>query len=151
MKLECGRTRQRRTANSIRRVDMQTMQLEWNFGGWFGSQLGGTVWILIAAAISLGHDVSTGVILILFFLVPNIAGLILWSRRKLTCYQSIQIVLALSGIFGLLAIYILERSKLWLEIQKGGAISAETGYLLLVIIVLTVMAGLHLKFGEKSS
>lgn len=125
------------------------MQLEWNTGGWFGSQLGGTVWILIAAAISSGRDISTGIILLLLFLVPNTIGLILWRQRKLTCYQSLQIVFALSGFFGLLAIYVLDRNNLWLEIQKGGAISKETGYLLLTVTVLVVMAWLHTKFGRK--
>jgi hypothetical protein len=125
------------------------MQLEWNTGGWFGSQLGGTVWILIAAAISFGHDISIGIILLSLFLVPNIGGLILWHQRKLTCYQSLQIVFALSGFVGLLAIYVLDQNSLWLEIQKGAAISKEMGYLLLTVIILVVMAWFHLKFGRK--
>ena len=125
------------------------MHLEWNMGGWFGSQLGGTVWILIAAAISLGHDYSTGITLLLLFLIPNIVGLILWHQRKLTCYQSLQIVFSLSGFFGLLAIYLLDRNSLWLEIQKGGAISKETGCFLTTVAFLAVMVWLHLKFGRK--
>ena len=125
------------------------MKLEWNTGGWFGSQLGGTVWILVSAAISLGHDLSTGVILLTLFLVPNIVGLILWRQRKLTCYYSLQIVFALCGFFGLVAIFVLDRNGLWLEIQKGGAISKEAGYLLLTITFLAVMAWFHLKFGRK--
>ena len=125
------------------------MKLEWNTGGWFGSQLGGTVWILIAAAISLGYDLLTSTILLFLFLVPNIVGLILWHHRKLTCYQSLQIVFALSGFFGLLAIFVLDRNSLWLEIQKGGAISKEAGYLLLTVTVLVVMAWFHLRFGRK--
>lgn len=125
------------------------MNLEWNTGGWFGSQLGGTVWILIAAAISSGHDLSTGVILLILFLLPNIVGLLLWRQRKLTCYQSIQILFALCGFSGLLAIFVLDRNGLWLEIQTGGAISKEAGYLLLSITILVVMAWFHLKFGRK--
>jgi len=125
------------------------MKLEWNTGGWFGGQLGGTLWILISAAISLGHDISTGIILLALFLVPNIVGLILWRQKKLTCYQSLQIVFALCGVFGFAAIYVLDRNELWLEIQTGGAISKEAGYLVLTITILTVMAWFHLKFGGK--
>ena len=84
------------------------------------------------------------------FLIPNIAGLILWFQRKLTCYMSIQILFALSGFFGLLAIYVLDRNNLWLEIQKGGAISKEFGYLLLTVAVLIVMASIHFKFGRNT-
>lgn len=124
------------------------MKLEWNTGGWFGSQLGGTVWILIAAAISLGYDLPTSTILLFLFLVPNIVGLILWRQRKLTCYQSLQIVIALCGFCGLLAIFVLDRNSLWLEIQKGGAISKEAGYLLLTVTVLVIMAWFHMKFGR---
>ena len=127
------------------------MKLEWNTGGWFGSQLGGTVWILVSAAISIGHDFSTGVILLMLFFVPNIVGLILWRQRKLTCYHSLQIVFALCGFFGLVAIFVLDRNGLWLEIQKGGAISKEAGYLLLTITVLAIMARFHSRFGRKAN
>ena len=118
-------------------------------GGWVGSQLGGTAWILVSSAISFGHDILTGLILLLLFLAPNIAGLLLWRQRKLSCYVSMQILFAFCGLFGLLAIYILDRNSLWLEIQKGGAISSAGGYFLLSAVVLIVMVYFHLKFGQK--
>ena len=112
--------------------------------------MGGTAWILIAAAISWGHDASTGLALLLFFLVPNLIGLILWHQRKLSCYLSLQIVLALCGLFGLLAIYVLDRNDLWMEIQTGGAVSTETAYFLLTVTVVVVMASFHLRFGRQN-
>lgn len=124
------------------------MKLDWNMGGWFGSQLGGTAWILVSAAITLTRDIPTGLLLLLIFSLPNIAGLFFWYKRILSCYLSMQVLLASMGLSGLLAIYVLERKGLWLEIQKGGAISAESGYLLLGATVLVVMASLHLKFGR---
>ena len=124
-------------------------QLDWNGGGWFGSQLGGTVWILVAAAISLGHDPTVGLALLLLFLVPNIAGLVLWRQRKLSCYVSLQILFALAGFSGLLAIYVLEQNNLWLEIQKGGAISSDAGYVLLTAVVVIIMIFFHWKFGRN--
>lgn len=125
--------------------------LEWNAGGWFGGQLGGTAWILIAAILSMAHDVTTGLTLLLLFLIPNMVGLLLWYQRKLTCYLSIQIVLALCGLFGLFAIYLLDRNHLWLKIQTGGAVSSEMGYFLLAVTVLVVMASFHLKFGRHAN
>ena len=65
--------------------------------------------------------------------------------------QSMQIVFALGGFFGLLAIYVLDRNDLWLEIQKGGAISIEMGYLVLVVTFFVVMTWFHLKYGRKQS
>ena len=56
---------------------------------------------------------------------------------------------AFSGVFGLLAIYVLDRNNLWLEIQKGGAISTDAGYFLLSAVILIVMVWFHFKFGRK--
>lgn len=125
-------------------------RLDWNFGGWLGGQLGGTAWILVAASISLAHDLSTGLVLIVLFVVPNAVGLLLWRRKMFSCYVSTQVLLALCGVAGLLAIYVLDRGDLWLEIQTGGAISAPAGYFLLIAVVVIVMASLHLKFARGS-
>lgn len=126
-------------------------RLDWNFAGWFGSQLGATAWILVAAAIAMGHDLPTGSILVVIFAIPNAVGLALWRRRYLSCYVSTQILIALCGGFGLLAIYLLERNGLWLKIQQGGAISAPGGYFLLTAVVAIVMVYFHLRFARGST
>lgn len=125
------------------------MQLNWNSSGWFGSQLGGTVWILVAAAIALGHDAWTGLILLVIFLVPNIVGYLLWHQKMFSCHASIQILFGLCGFFGMLAIYVLDRNHLWLEIQKSGSISAGLAYFLLILIVLILMMTIYLRFGRE--
>ena len=125
------------------------MQLDWNANGWFGSQLGGTVWILVAAAIALGHNTWTGLTLIVIFLIPNIVGYLLWSRKYFSCHASIQSLFGLSWVFGMLSIYVLDRSHLWLEIQKGGSISAISGYFLITLIILILMLMFYLRFGRK--
>lgn len=125
------------------------MHLDWNANGWFGSQLGGTAWILVAAAIALGHNTWTGLILLVIFLVPNIVGYLLWYIKIFSCHASIQILFGLSGLFGLLTIYVLDRNHLWLEIQKGGSISAVSGYFLITLIVLILMITFYLRFGRK--
>ena len=98
------------------------MQLNWQTGGWFGSQLGGTAWILVASLITFGHDILTGLILLLLFLIPNSIGTLLWHQRKISCYASIQILFACCGLFGLLAVFVLDKNNLWLAIQQGGTI-----------------------------
>jgi len=125
------------------------MNLEWNAGGWFGGQLGGTAWILVAAALTIGQDTSTGLILLIIFLVPNIVGYLLWRTQKLSCYISIQILFSLIGVFGLLAIYILEHRHQWIEIQTGSSISAASAYYMVIFITAILMVVFYLRFGRK--
>jgi hypothetical protein len=127
------------------------MHLDWNTNGWFGGQLGGTAWILVAGAITLGHNIWTGFILVVLFLVPNIVGYLLWRIKKFSCYASIQILFGLCGLFGLLTIYVLDRNHLWLEIQIGGSMPAISGYFLITLIVLILMITFYLRFGRKSN
>ena len=127
------------------------MQLNWNAGGWFGTQLGGTVWILVAAAIAATHDIWTGLILLGIFLVPNTVGYLLWRTQKLSCYTSIQILFLLMGLFGLLSIYLLEHNHLWLEIQKGGSISVMSAYFLFALVFIILMLVFYLRFGREQN
>jgi len=125
------------------------MHLDWNANGWFGSQLGGTAWILVAAAIVLSHNTWTGLTLLVIFLIPNMVGYLLWRKKKFSCHASFQILFGLTGLFGLITIYVLERNNLWLEIQKGGSISVVLGYFLITLIVLILMLTFYLRFGRK--
>ncbi len=125
------------------------MNLEWNAGGWFGGQLGGTAWILVAAALTIAQDTSTGLILLITFFVPNIVGYLLWRTQKLSCYASLQILFSLVGVFGLLAIYILERRHLWNEIQMGNSVSAAYAYYMVIFITAILMVVFYLRFGRK--
>ena len=125
------------------------MNLEWNAGGWFGGQLGGTAWILVAAALTIAQDTSTGLILLIIFLVPNIVGYLLWRTQKLSCYASLQVLFSLIGVFGLLAIYIMERRHLWIEIQMGSSVSAAYAYYMVIFVTAILMVVFYLRFGRK--
>ncbi len=132
------------------------MKLEWNFGGWFGGQFGGTLWILVAAVLSAVRDLETGALVLVTFLIPNIIGTILWRQRdRLSCYAAIQMLLPLVGIFSLLAVYILDSSNQWLVIQSGGSISAMSTYGLIILAVAVLFLVFYFRFGriatEKSS
>lgn len=81
--------------------------MRWNAGGWFGGQIGATVWMLVAAVLTAIRDLSTGVVVLLLFVVPNIIGLMLWLSRKFSCYASTQILIGISGVCGLATVYML--------------------------------------------
>lgn len=125
------------------------MKLEWNAGGWFGGQIGGTAWILVAAALSAFRDISTGLILLAIFAVPNIIGYMFWRRQKYSCYAATQILVGLMGISGLLAVYVLDRGQLWREIQAGGSISAVSAYFIIAIVFAILMLMFYVRFGRE--
>jgi len=125
--------------------------VHWNNGGWFGSQIGGTAWILIAGILSAFKDIDTGLIVLAVFAVPNIIGLFLWrNRNSISCYQATQLLIPLMGGFGILAVYMLDKRGLWYVIQSGGIVSANTMYLMLMIVVLALMLMFYFRAGRNS-
>lgn len=52
---------------------------QWN-AGWFGLQLGGTLWLLIMALVLVGRS-STAATVFGCFLIPNLFGTWLWFSR----------------------------------------------------------------------
>lgn len=75
-------------------------RIQWNASGWFGSSLGGSAWMIVAACFLVSHNQQTlalvpaaGFVIILF------ASLLLWVRR-----DRIRPFPALMMLLGLLAI-----------------------------------------------
>ena len=63
----------------------------WNAGGWFGSQLGCTLWLLILGLVLLSKDLLAAWICIAAFMMLNTWGVSLWRRRgQLSAYAAIQ-------------------------------------------------------------
>ena len=88
-------------------------QFQWNAGGWFGSQLGSTVWMLIAAVLFLPKEPVAGIVALICFAVPNIFGLLLYRQRhRIAPYPALQGLLLLTGIFTTLFIVYLNLSGL---------------------------------------
>ena len=68
---------------------------QWNTGGWFGAQLGGTLWILLLAVLLVSKDVWLALTVFAAFLLPNVVGTLLWrARGRIAAYPAIQILLA---------------------------------------------------------
>lgn len=126
------------------------MKLEWNAGGWFGSQIGGTCWILVAAILAAVRDVSMGLILLGIFAVPNIIGYAFWHQKKLSCYAATQWLIAMMGVSGVLAIYVLDQGRMWREIQTGGSVSAASAYGLVVMVAAILMLTFYFRFGRDT-
>lgn len=123
--------------------------MNWNAGGWFGAQVGATVWILVAGVLTTTRDLSTGMVLLLLFIIPNLVGTALWWSRKLSCYASTQLLIGVSGVCGLLAVYVSENTNVWTQIQKGGQVSATSTYWIIGLVFGGLMLMFYLRFGRR--
>jgi hypothetical protein len=78
---------------------------QWSAGGWFGSQLGSTCWMLVGGVWLAVLAPLIGVIWLVCFAVANAVGTALWLRRdRLRPYPAIQILFLVIAICGLLAV-----------------------------------------------
>ncbi len=122
--------------------------MHWNAGGWFGGQVGATLWMLVAGILTAVRDLTTGLIVVCLFVSANVVGLFLWVSRKLSCYASTQIMVGFSGICGLSTVLILDRANGWEQIQSGGQISADSSYYLIGLVYIGLMLMFYLRFGR---
>lgn len=78
---------------------------QWNAGGWFGGQIGGTIWMLLAGSLVLYQGSWLGAVILLFFLLPNVIGSLMWYRRDhISPYPAVQALMAVVGLFSLLTL-----------------------------------------------
>lgn len=122
--------------------------MNWNVGGWFGGQLGATVWILVAGLLTAFRDFPTGLYVVLLFAIPNVVGTVLWLSRKLSCYASTQLVIGVSGICGLVTVYTLENANAWMQMQTGGQVSAQSSYWIIGLVYGGLMLLFYFRFGR---
>jgi len=54
---------------------------QWNTGGWFGGQIGSTLWLFIVAYETLPKSASAAAWLAFCAAAPNILGCLLWQKR----------------------------------------------------------------------
>jgi len=67
----------------------------------------------------------------------------------MSCHASLQILFVLIGVFGLLAIYVLERRHLWIEIQMGSPVSAAYAYYMIIFVTAILMVVFYFRFGRE--
>lgn len=115
--------------------------LHWNLG-WFGLQLGGTLWLLIMALVLASRSSGTAAPVFGCFLVLNLFGALLWhSRSRISVYRAARLFLPVLGTFSILAVYITDRAGQWNTMAYGGSgnVPAATMYTLILIFVVAMM------------
>jgi hypothetical protein len=109
----------------------------WQAGGWFGSQLGGTAWLLVAALVIAPQSPTSAAVLLGCGVAANLIGCLLWVRRaRLDPYHALQVLVAATVLAGAAA-------TRWLELRGEFAlldprVSPRAMYLLLAALWLTL-------------
>ncbi len=122
--------------------------MNWNIGGWFGGQLGATVWILVAGILTAIRDFPAGALVILLFIIANVVGIVLGKSRALTCYASTQLLIVVSGFCGLFSVFVIENANAWMQIQTGGQVSAQSSYWIISLVYGGLILMFYLRFGR---
>ena len=80
----------------------------WNAGGWIGTQLGSTLWLLILGLVLVRRDALGGWLCVASFVLLNAWGWYLWrSREHLSAYAGLQrFLLAASVIVGVVVMVV---------------------------------------------
>ena len=116
----------------------------WQAGGWFGSQLGGTAWLFIAALVVAPESGRSAAVLLGCGLASNVVGCLLWLQRaRLDPYRALQVLV----VAILLSASVATR---WLEVRGEFSlldprVSPHTMYLLIVVMTLFLLALFELK------
>lgn len=88
---------------------------QWNAGGWFGSQIGSTCWLLLAGPLLIPQRPQVGIAVFACGLIPNLIGLRLWQlRHRVEPYPAIQSLLLILWGFTVLAVLVMDVSGAWL-------------------------------------
>jgi hypothetical protein len=111
----------------------------WQAGGWFGSQLGGTAWLFIAALVIASRSPTSAAVLLGCGVAANLVGCLLWLQRaRLDPYHALQGLVAASVLAGAAA-------TRWLELRGefgllDPRVSPRTMYVLLAVLWLALTA-----------
>lgn len=106
-----------------------TGRFQWNAVGWFGSQIGSTVWLLILAGETVPKSALAAGWLAFCAIAPNILGSILWIKRdRLAPYPAIQFLVAGIAVFTLLALMLADHFLVLPIIDSRFATSPRQGY-----------------------
>ena len=106
-------------------------RFQWSAGGWFGSQLGGSLWLAITALVVRQEAPRVAAIASSAFLAANLVGTILWlGRSRLPPYPALQVLLLALGGAALVASLALRQAI------ANGAIEPRLGVRPLLVLAL---------------
>jgi len=113
---------------------------QWNAGGWFGSQVGCTLWMLLGAGFLFREAPLATLVWLTSFALINMLGVILWRRReRWRAYDAIQCLIVATGVLSLVCVAIVDRMGKLPELTFGHAYPQVLAYgSLLIFPVLMV-------------
>lgn len=126
----------------------QPQRTSWNPGAWFGSQLGGTLWLAISAGVLMTRSPTLAALVLALFLAVNVVGFFLWrSRSRMSIFAALQILLATLWICGMAAIFAVDRAGLWGTLSVGGSNNASVSraYFMLTVLVVVLIGVLQFR------
>lgn len=116
-------------------------KFQWNTGGWFGSQIGSTLWLLLLGAMILNTNAIIGSVLLLLFILPNMIGWLVWrERHRIEPHPAIQALLGMIGFSSLFAVIILDLSGYITKLEPGMRDSPKQAYGYLLIFPVLMIA-----------
>lgn len=69
-------------------------QLQWNTWGWFGGQVGSTLWLLVLGIVAAAQGDTLGLVPIALCLLANLIGTMLWwARDRLAPFAALELLL----------------------------------------------------------
>jgi len=87
-------------------------RFQWNVGGWFGAQVGATVWMLLLGGLMMGQGRASGAVVIALFLLVNGFGLYLWrGRHEREPYPAIQLLLGACTVTAVVSVLLASASN----------------------------------------
>jgi len=116
----------------------------WDAGGWFGPQIGATLWFFIAAFVLAPEHRQSAAIFLASGLIPNIVGFTLWrQRRRLNPHRALQILVLTIAVFSFLAVR-------WLDVRgEFGLLDPRVSPRLMYAVLFSMSAMLLALFEAK--
>lgn len=115
-------------------------RFQWNAGGWFGSQVGSTAWMLGAAFVLLPDHVGPGIAAFLGFLASNVFGLVLYRKRsRMLPYPALQWLIGFVGVASVALVVYLNHSGVVDEVDPRLRYG-QWGFYLLPVLFIGLMA-----------
>jgi hypothetical protein len=120
---------------------------QWHRGGWVGSQLGATAWMLVGAVVLVPYAPDVAGVWLACFAAANAIGSWMWQRRdRLRPYPALQALLLGCGVNSLMALVALHALRPGLRITRplGISLADEPPTILwLLILVISLMTWFH--------
>ena len=112
-------------------------------GGWVGSQLGGTAWmLLLALMVGTQGSLFTAASVVALFAFANGVGVALWAlRHRLRFWTALIWLVVACGATGAASVYVLQTAAAWEAVQvEPWVYPAEAGYVVLAVVCVGTIA-----------